>query len=128
MSEKDNLLVALIDTYFEVWNESDFDKRRILLREIWFKHGEYIDPRADLKGVDELAVHIDKIQNGRPGSKIVRTSKIEVHHQIGRFKWQLLNADKMSLLEGLDIVFFTDDREKIKRIIGFFGEPELIYE
>ena len=124
MSQKDKLLIALIDKYFEVWNESDLDKRRIILKEIWFKHGEYIEPRAHLKGVDELADHIGKIQSGRPGLKIIGTSKMEVHHQIARFKWQLVKGDKISLLDGLDIVFFTDDGKKIKKIIGFFGELE----
>ena len=122
MEDQKKKQLALVDRYVQVWNEPDSEKKKIALAQIWSPEGVYIDPRANLKGIDELVNHIDKIQSGRPGSKIFRTSDLDIHHHIGRFKWQLEQADKTRLPEGLDIIYFTPDGDKIEKIIGFFGE------
>lgn len=126
MENQKQTQIELIDKYCKVWNEPDREKKQIALEEIWWKEGEYIDPRANLKGIEALVNHISKIQSGRPGSRVMRTSEIEIHHQIGRFRWQLEKEDKTRLPEGLDIVYFTDDGKSIKKIIGFFGELKSI--
>jgi len=43
MSEKNALMIALIDKYVDAWNESELDKKRMLPSEIWSKYGEYLD-------------------------------------------------------------------------------------
>ncbi len=112
--------------YCEAWNEPEDHKRRVLLTEIWSSAGEYVDPRVYLKGVDALVAHIGTIQSGRPGTKISRTTHLEVHHQIGRFEWHLQKADDTIILSGIDIAYFTDDGSRISKIIGFFGELQPI--
>jgi len=114
--------IELVDQYCAVWNELDKTKRRNLLQEIWEEDGKYIDPRSDLKGVEELVNHIEKIQSGRSGTKVIRTSEIDIHHSIGRFNWQLVKEDNSILITGLDIVYFNKSGLKIEKILGFFGE------
>jgi len=116
----------LVDKYFLVWNEIDKENRKKILEEIWQEGGKYIDPRSNLEGVEALVNHIEQIQNGRKGSKIFRTSNVNIHHQIGRFNWELRKEDHTKILDGIDIVYFNKNGTKIKKIIGFFGELETI--
>lgn len=114
----------IVDQYCSAWNEDDKIKRREILNEIWVESGKYIDPRADLTGVEELVNHIEKIKSSRPGTRVSRTSNLDLHHGIGRFNWNLRNENGTILLEGLDIVYFGNQELKIQKIIGFFGVLE----
>jgi len=67
-----------------------------------------------------LIHHIEKIQTSRPGTQILRTSDLDLHHQIGRFNWELRGQNENVLLKGIDIVFFNEDSSKIEKIIGFW--------
>ena len=111
----------LIDRYCSVWNEPDEARREALLKSVWAERATYTDPRADTTGADELLAHIGRIQAGRPGARIVRTTAVDVHHGVARFGWRVVEADGTRLPEGLDIAFLSEDGAKIERIIGFFG-------
>ncbi|NGN42445.1 nuclear transport factor 2 family protein [Mesorhizobium sp. CGMCC 1.15528] len=114
-------ITDLIDRYCAVWNEPDPARREALLKSVWADGATYTDPRADTAGAGELLAHIAKIQAGRPGATIVRTSAIDHHHGIARFGWCLIEADGTPLPEGIDIAFLSPDGRRIERIIGFFG-------
>ena len=117
-----NHFQQLVDEYCKVWNEPDTQKKAEALKKIWSPDATYIDPNVSLRGIAELVAHIDRVQAGRPGARIIRTTALQVHHRIGRFGWQLIHADGSRLPEGLDIVFFSEEGQHIDRIIGFFGE------
>ena len=73
-------------------------------------------------GLHERLFHSRKrIHTGRPGARVVRTSKVEVHRCVARFAWQVVQADGIPLPEGLDIAWISLDGARIERIIGFFG-------
>ena len=111
----------IVDQYCAAWNETEIEVRRNSLASICTKNGQYIDPRSDLTGLEALVQHIEKIQAGRPGATIKRTSSVDVHHHLGRFNWHLQDQTGNVLLEGLDIVIFSSDLSAIEKIIGFFG-------
>ena len=111
----------LIDLYCEVWSEPDATRRAQLLASVWAPEANYTDPSVNVKGATELLAHIAKVQAKRPGSKVVRRSKVEHHHNVVRFAWQAIEANGNTLPEGLDLAFITDDGWKIERIVGFFG-------
>ena len=112
----------LIDRYCAVWSEPDARQRAILLDAVWADGATYTDPRVHTAGSTELLVHIGKVQASRPGSKVIRTSAMDLHHGVARFAWRAVGADGLPLLDGIDIAFITADGARIERIIGFFGE------
>jgi hypothetical protein len=114
-------VTQLIDRYCAVWNEADPARRKALLREVWADGATYTDPRADTAGADELLTHIARVRQGRPGARILRTSTVDVHHDVARFGWRAVEADGTELPEGLDIALLSPDGRRIERIIGFFG-------
>jgi hypothetical protein len=111
----------LIDLYCSVWSEPDAERRAQLLAAVWATGATYTDPSANVRGAPELLVHIAKVQAKRPGSRVIRKSKVDHHHNIARFSWQAIEANGNALPEGLDLAFITDDGQKIERIVGFFG-------
>jgi hypothetical protein len=114
-------LTLLIDRYCEVWNEPNAVHRAELLNSVWAENATYTDPTVHAANATELLAHIAKVQSGRPGAKIIRTSAVDLHHGVARFAWCMIRADGTAMPEGLDIAFLTLDETKIARIIGFFG-------
>lgn len=110
-----------IDRYCRAWSESDPEIRADLLRSVWAADATYTDPTVHAGNLDELLGHIAKVQMSRPGAKVVRTTPLDEHHGIARFRFQVLHTDGSVLREGVDIAFFTRDGARIERIIGFFG-------
>ncbi|MCB0064615.1 MAG: hypothetical protein KDE19_20975, partial [Caldilineaceae bacterium] len=111
----------LIDQYCLASTEPDPATRATILNAVYAANATYTDPMVYLVGIDELLAHIAKMQDNRPGAKIVRTSRVDLHHGVARFAWHLVRADGTTLPEGVDIAFVNADGAKIERIIGFFG-------
>jgi hypothetical protein len=114
-------LPLLIDTYCAAWSTESAQQRRALLLPIWSNGATYTDPTVHATGAEELLAHIAGIQGKHPGARILRTSKLDVHHGVARFAWKFVMPDGSSLPEGLDIAFLDPDQRQITRIIGFFG-------
>jgi len=112
---------ALIDRYCEAWNEPDERQRTALLTSVWALEASYTDPRVHAASAQELLQHIAAMQARRPGARVVRTSAVDLHHDVARFAWRVEQPDGTALPEGLDVAFLAADGSKIQRIIGFFG-------
>lgn len=112
---------TLIDTYCQAWSAPSEDERAKLLDAVWSPAATYTDPAVHAQGSAELLAHITKVLAKRPGSKVIRTSRVDHHHGIARFAWRAVEANGKELPEGIDIAFFSADGSRIERIIGFFG-------
>jgi hypothetical protein len=113
-------LAATIEAYCEAWNVADEAHRRRLLGESCADDVAYTDPRTDLAGRGALVAHIARVQAGRPGSRIVRTSGVDLHHGRLRFAWKLADAAGGTVVEGVDFCELAPDG-RLRRIVGFFG-------
>lgn len=111
----------LIDTYCLVWSEPLLERRAHLLDQVWADSATYTDPSVVAVGRVQLLQHINRVLNKRPGSRVVRTSQVDMHHGVARFAWRAIEADGKELPEGIDIAFIAEDGCRIERIIGFFG-------
>ena len=113
-------LDALVDTYCRAWSEPDADARRALLDQAWDEDGTYTDPLAEVAGRAALHAHIGASFADFPGMVITATSAVDVHHDKGRFTWQLTLPDGSVPVAGTDFVQVTTEG-KIRSIVGFFG-------
>ena len=120
MAGDDPTLDQLIDTYCAGWSDPDPTRRREILGGVWADGATYTDPTVRAAGLDDLLAHIDTVVARRPGAKVVRTSQVDVHHELARFAWRVIQADGTALPEGLDLAELSADG-RICRIIGFFG-------
>ncbi|MCK1357680.1 nuclear transport factor 2 family protein [Bradyrhizobium sp. 199] len=111
---------TLVDSYCAAWNERDGIKRLVMLAEVLTPDVRYVDPAVELSGREALATHIDVVFARYPGSGILRTTRIDRHHNRARFGWRKVLADGSLLADSVDFVEFARCG-KICLIVGFFG-------
>ena len=111
----------LIDTYCQAWSQALPERRAELIEKVLSPTATYTDPTVHTVGVSDLLAHISKVIARRPGSRVIRTSQVDVHHGVARFAWRAVEANGNELPEGLDIAFLSPDGKQLERIIGFFG-------
>jgi hypothetical protein len=111
---------TLVTRYCDVWNEANPTRRRALLQVVFAEDGVYVDPTVRVTGLSALTDHIGRVAEKYPGSTIVRTSAVDLHHDVLRFSWHKRLADGQPLAESID-VGAVDERGKLRLIMGFFG-------
>jgi hypothetical protein len=111
----------LVDRYCEAWSQADPKARATLLASVWAPGGSYCDPTVLAANEHELLRHIATVNARRPGARVKRKGRVDVHHGIARFAWHVVTADGTSLPDGLDIMFLSMDGSRIERVVGFFG-------
>lgn len=118
-------LTALIDGYCAAWCEADAATRSAMLSRVLADGATYTDPTARVAGAEALATHIGTVLASNPGAKVVRVSRVDAHHDVARFAWQMMFANGTVLPEGVDFVELSSevssDGARIRSITGFFG-------
>jgi hypothetical protein len=107
------------ETYMLAWNTADRDVRRCLVTAVWSPHGRYVDPTADVTGVDALVDHIGGYLQQFPGTRLEPTGPVITHHEFIHFPWRVV-AGSQTVLEGKDFGRL-DGEGKLVLIAGFFG-------
>lgn len=110
----------VVSRYCAAWDEPDAARRNALLESCWAEGATYTDPTVHAEGLTALDRHIVTVQARYPGSRIVMTSTLDMHHEVARFGWKKTLADGTSLPEGIDFVTFAPDG-KLTSVAGFFG-------
>jgi hypothetical protein len=101
------------------WNEWDAEKRRALFEQAVSPDVEFTDPLHALSGIEAFLAMVADFQASRPGAVTVRTSEINLHHNVARYHWAIMiNGQK--LIDGFDAVQL-DEQQRFRRISGFFG-------
>ncbi len=116
-------VTAVVDLYCQCWNEASSESRRALLAQVWGEDATYTDPTVHLVGVDQLNQHIGIVLEQSYGSRIVRTSAVDLHHSVFRFTWHKELSSGEVLPEGTDFGDIGEDG-MLMRIVGFFGPPK----
>jgi hypothetical protein len=116
----DAAIEAVVTAYCEAWNVDDPAVRDRILAPVWADDATYTDPTVHTIGRAPLVAHIGTVCARYPGSRIVRTSAVDLHHRVFRFTWKKVLVDGTSLPEGIDFGELTA-AGTIQRIIGFFG-------
>jgi hypothetical protein len=114
MSTETNISVkSLVDTYVGVWNESDSERRRAMIRAIWSEDGRHVSPSADVCGYEQLDERVARTHqrwvatNGYAFG--VREEPVR-HHDVAKFRWEM-TPDSGGEAEsiGLDVIVLAED-------------------
>ncbi len=114
----------IVDTHLEAYCEPDAERRATLVAKAWHPDGALVDPPFDGAGLDGIAAMTDVVLTHYPNHSFRRTTDVDVHHQFGRYGWELVGADGAVAVGGTDVAEF-DDSGRLMRIIGFFGDLTL---
>jgi hypothetical protein len=109
-----------IDTYFDAWNETDSDARRLLLERCLTVNVELIDPTGRFEGLDDLRDRIGAFHEQLPGARVVKSSGVDEHNGIVRYGWDIVDPQGNTVMEGLDVAEQHDDG-RLRRIVMFHG-------
>lgn len=110
-----------VDTYIDMWNEQDDDRRRALIERAWAPPAQYVDPLLEADGYDGLMEMVATVHGHYPGHVFRRTTDVDEHHGMARFGWELVDPEGNVFVAGIDVARLADDG-RIAAITGFFGD------
>ena len=117
-------LATTVDTYLDMWNETDPDRRAQLIGKAWTGATRYVDPLLEAEGSAALSDMVAAVHAQFPGHRFRRISGIDSHHDQIRFAWELVGPDGSVAVAGIDVGVVASDG-RLERITGFFGDlPE----
>src|SRR5581483_9405197 len=114
-------LTNTIDTYLDLLNEAEADRRAELAGQVWAADGRWVDPPFEADGPAAIAETIGGVQAQFPDHTFRRVSGIDAHHDLLRFAWELVAPDGTVTVAGIDVGQLSDDG-RIRRITGFLGD------
>jgi len=113
-------LATLIDDHLAAYGDPDAARRAASVQRIWAADGQLVDPPLAASGHAGIVAQAGQLLGQFPGHRFVRCSGIDSHHGMARYAWQLVNADGVPVLEGIDIAQ-VDAQGLLLQVTGFFG-------
>lgn len=115
----------LIDTYVDTWNESDVDRRHVLIESAWTEDAVYHAPAIEARGYAAIGDNIARIQNKYPNRVFCRTSDVFEHADRARYTWAMLDPAGSATIAGVDYARFADDG-RLRRVTCIYDrKPRL---
>jgi len=108
----------VIDCYFDMWNETDGEKRRALIAKTWTENARYVDPMLEGDGRQGIDAMVAAVHQRFPGYRFRRTSEIDQHHDRLRFSWELAPTGGPVFADGVDFGIVAADG-RLEAITGF---------
>ena len=111
-------VTTIVDGYIAMWNETDRERRRFIIEQTWTEDGSYVDPHAEVVGVDGLDALVAAVQEQFPGHRFVLASGPDTHHDRMRFTWQLVGESGDAIATGTDVAVVAEDG-RLRDVTGF---------
>jgi hypothetical protein len=111
---------GVVDAYFEMWNTDDADERLGHAQRAFTDDARYVDPLSDVVGPQGASAMVGGLRADHAGYAVRRASELDVHHNVVRFGWEILDPDGAVYLNGIDVCALADDG-RIVMLAGFFG-------
>src|SRR5215475_2523144 len=86
-------IAAVVNGYFEMWNETDAGRRRAVIAGTWVPAASYVDPMFTADGYDGLDALVAGVHEKFPGHRFRLTDPADVHHDRARWGWELAAPD-----------------------------------
>jgi hypothetical protein len=111
----------LVESYLQVWNETDPTARRAAIQAVFTKDATYTDPLADVAGIDGIDAVIGAVQAQFEGMRFSPVGLADVHHHTARFGWALGANGSEPLVIGFDVAVLDEDG-RIRSVYGFLDK------
>lgn len=111
--------LATIEAYLQAYSEPDGDRRRELIERAFAPDATLADPPFDAAGHDALHATFGAVLDQYPRHTFRRTSDVDEHHDVARYRWQMVGPDGAVAFAGTDVVRF-DGAGRIASVVGFF--------
>jgi hypothetical protein len=111
----------LIEKYIATWNETDPERRRELIGEVYAADATYTDPLADLRGLAEIDAGVAGAQQMFPGMVFALAGPVDANHSQARFSWHLGPAGTEPVVIGFDVAVANADG-KLTSVHGFLDK------
>ncbi|MCP3793985.1 MULTISPECIES: nuclear transport factor 2 family protein [Paenibacillus] len=114
----------LMQKHFKIWSETDHERRRIAIDEIYSENCHVYDPSYAnvFVGRDALMTLIDEVQGKFPGFVFtIIPGSLDEHHGHVRISWYYGSTDKPQTFTGQE--FMIVENGSIHSITVFFDAP-----
>jgi hypothetical protein len=111
----------IIERYIATWNETDAERRRALIEEVWAADGSYTDPLADVRGRDQVDAVVAAAQQQFPGLVFRLAGPVDANHNQARFTWHLGPSGGEPLVVGFDVAVLNGEGQ-IRSVHGFLDK------
>lgn len=112
---------SIVERYLEIWNETDTDRRRVLIEDFYTEDARYIDPLVEAHGRAEIDATVATVQEQFPGFVFTVAGPSDTHHRQTRFTWALGPENADPLVIGFDVVV-GDDSGRVSSVFGFLDK------
>ncbi|MFC0401159.1 nuclear transport factor 2 family protein [Paraburkholderia rhizosphaerae] len=116
-----NAHTALIDRYFDIWNETDAGRRLTLIAQTWASDATYVDPLLSAQSHDGIDAMIRAVHERFPRHTFRRTTAVDGFADRLRFSWELSSPDGVSIVKGSDFGQVDADG-RLRTMTGFLDE------
>jgi ketosteroid isomerase-like protein len=115
--------VKLVEQYIDTWNEADSETRRAAVATVFADDAEYVDPLAEVAGAHQMSDLIGAVQQQTQGHVFrLADRKVDAHHNLVRFSWELVPAaGGEPLAIGFDVAT-TEPDGRIACVLGFLDK------
>lgn len=120
-------LTDIVDDHMDMWSEPDPARRLERVRRCWHPDGALVSPPLQARGHEAICALLGAMQDHYPGHVLVRTSRVDAHHDTFRVGWEIQAPDGTAVLVGIDVGIVDEDRMLV-RLTGFFGDPPALDE
>ncbi|MEV4050517.1 nuclear transport factor 2 family protein [Amycolatopsis sp. NPDC049688] len=111
---------TLVEQYIAVWNETDGDRRRALIADVFTADAGYTDPLGAVAGHDGIDQFVAGAQQQFGGLTFSLPAGPDAHHDLARFQWHLGTPGAEPVAIGFDVVELEDG--KIAKVHGFLDK------
>ena len=96
--------IALAQKHFKAINETDPQKKKALLAEVYDANVHFASPRGIVDGRAELEKLFDEIHKKSPGVVFQDIGEIEAHHDVVSVHWAMIDSGVSNGLTGDDFI------------------------
>jgi SnoaL-like domain len=112
---------TVVQRYLAAWNATDPAERRAAIEAVFAPEARYVDPLADVTGIEALDALIAGAQQQFPGMRFTPVGDVDAHHDVCRFQWGLGPEGAEPLVIGFDVAIVGADG-RITGVAGFLDK------